>query len=225
MIEEIDQRLREWAGSIASDADISLSISAKADNGVSVSLYLMDILGMPAFGQGRRLPLQVRLRYLVSTVAESEAVAHELLGKLLFSAMEKPEFDVLLEPIEMSIWQAFGVNPRPAFHLSLPMRVERQEEASLIRTLPELVHKKIRNLDGILLGPGDIPVPNARIELADIKRSANTDENGRFHLSSIPETPLKRQFLISAKGQEFSIEANLTSETEQLILHFHAMEV
>ncbi len=225
MIEHVDQVLRKWAGTVAGDIAVSLSLEEKIDADTSISLCLMDILSMPMYGQGRRLPLQVRLRYLVSTQANNVETAHEILGKLLFSAMEKPEFEVDLESVDMVVWQAFGIVPRPAFYLILPMRVERENTTKLIRTPPELVYQKMRDLDGVVMGPGNIPVPNGRIKLADLGRSVTADEQGRFHLGSIPAKPSKRQFFISAKGQDFELEARLPEEGKLLLLHLQAMEV
>lgn len=225
MIDDIDQLLKGWVSSVADNARISLSLEEKPDADLSVSLYLMDILNMPVSGQGRNLPLQVRLRYLVSTVAENMEEAHQLLGKLLFSAMEKPEYEVGLESVDMRVWLAAGVAPRPAFYLSLPMRMERAGHARLIRTPPELVYRKMRKLDGVLMGPGNVPVPNGRIELADSKLSTNADEQGRFHFSAIPDKPLKRKFFICAKGQDFELEATLPKKEESLLLRLQMMEV
>ncbi len=225
MIDTIDQLLRKWVDSVAGDVAVSLSLEEKREADISINLCLMDILSMPMYGQGRRLPLQVRLRYLVSTAANDVEESHQLLGKLLFSALEKPEFEVDLESVHMTVWQAFGIAPRPAFYLSLPMRVERKDTAKLIRTPPELVYRKTRDLHGILMGPGNIPVPNGRIELAGLGRSVNADEKGCFHFSSIPDKPTKRQFFINAKGQNFEIEATLPEEGKLLLLHLQAMEV
>jgi len=225
MIDTIDQLLRKWVGYVAGDVAISLSFEEKLETDLSISLCLMDILSMPMYGQGRRLPLQVRLRYLVSTEANDIEKAHQILGKLLFSAMEKPEFEVDLESVNMAVWQAFGIAPRPAFYLSLPMRVERKDTTKLISTSPELVYRKMRDLDGVVMGSGNIPIPNGRIKLADMGRSVTADEQGCFHLASIPDKPTKRQFFISAKGQDFEIEATLPEEGKLLLLHLQTMEV
>ena len=178
---------------------------------------------MPVYGQGRNLPLQVRLRYLISATAEKTEQAHKLLGKLLFSAMENPEYEVGLEAVDMEVWLAFGVSPRPAFYLSLPMRMERTDRAKLIRMPPELLYQNMRDLDGVLLGPGEIPLPNGRIELADIKLGVNSDSQGHFHFSAIPEKPAKRQFFVNTKGREYEIEATLPKKGE--LLRLLVMEV
>jgi len=223
MIDDIDQLLKGWVSTVVGDAPVSLSLEEKADAGISVNLCLMDILSMPVYGQGRNLPLQVRLRYLISATAEKTEQAHKLLGKLLFSAMENPEYEVGLEAVDMEVWLAFGVSPRPAFYLSLPMRMERTDRAKLIRMPPELLYQNMRDLDGVLLGPGEIPLPNGRIELADIKLGVNSDSQGHFHFSAIPETPAKRQFFVSMKGREYEIETTLPKKGE--LLRLLVMEV
>ena len=70
MIEDVDQRLKDWVGTVLTDTAVSLS--APIDQGAEplVGLYLLDMHPSPPAKGPRRRPLQILLRYLVTTSAE-----------------------------------------------------------------------------------------------------------------------------------------------------------
>lgn len=229
MIEAIDQRLSEWVGSVlAEDIEVSLLPPARTGDKKIVGLYLKDILpSAPARGT-RRPPLQVMLRYLVTAWSKSPEEAHQVLGRLLFAAMEHAEYEVDLEPIPAQVWTAFGTIPMPAFLLRLPLRVERPEKpAALIRSPIEVQQSPLGRMAGTVMGPEQIPLANARVELATHNLVARTDAKGRFSFPTVPTEPALKKVRIVARGRELfkEVDYKKINQEEPLIIHFDVLEV
>ena len=192
-----------------------------------MGLYLKDILPFVHLRNSRRPPLQVQLRYLVTARAKNQATAHNLLGRLLFAAMEHPEYELDLEPLPAEVWTAFGTVPMPSFMLRVPLRLERPvEPARLIRSPIEVKQSPLASLAGTILGPEDTPLTNARVELSTHHLVTRTDIKGRFTFPAVPTEPAKKKVRIIARGQELSREIDYTKiKQEPLIIQFDVLEV
>lgn len=219
MIDQTDRHLAAWIGGILDQVDVSLDPPGAAETAKGVSLYLMELLQSPPARGTRLPPLLMKLRYLVTTTAPTPEEAHRMLGALVVAALENPEFEIEQEPLPLSLWMALGIAPRPAFVLRVPFRHDRPQKvappvkhAIVIKPLP------LRSLEGQVLGPGDIPLMNARVELPALELFTNTDSRGRFHFSSVPSPPGVRLLRVRAKGQEFSVNID-PAETEPLVIH------
>jgi hypothetical protein len=228
MIEEIDQRLSEWITGVLSE-DIEVTLLPPGDMGdkKTVGLYLKDILPSTPNRGPRRPPLQVLLRYLIFSWAKSPRDAHQMLGKLLFAAMESPGYEVDLEPIPAEFWNAFGTIPMPAFMLRLPLTVERPEQrVHLIKSPIEVTKSNLASMGGIVLGPNEIPLTNARVELSTHNLVARTDIKGRFLFSSVPTQPAKKKVCVIARGRKLFQEFDFTKiKQKPWIIHFDILEV
>jgi Pvc16 N-terminal domain len=228
MIEEIDQRLTEWIRSmLTEDIEVSLLPPKGMGDKKIVGIYLKDILPSAPTRGTRRPPLQVLLRYLVTSWAKSPKDAHHILGQLLFAAMQHPEYEVELEPIPAQVWTAFGTFPMPAFMLRLPLRVERPEKSvRLIRSPIEVTKSPLASMEGMVMGPDQTPLTNARVELSTHNLVARTDVKGRFIFPTVPTKPALKKIRIIARGQELFKEVDYTKvKQEPLIIHFELLEV
>src|SRR2546421_5963544 len=128
MIDQVDRRLADWiAGTLDKKVEVSLAPPSEQATGQGVGLYLLELISNPLPRGMRRPPLQLMLRYLVTTRADKPEEAHRMLGELVVAAMENPEFEVEQESLPVAVWSAFGIVPRPAFVLRVPFRHERPE--------------------------------------------------------------------------------------------------
>ena len=117
MIDEGDQRVAEWIGSVLDGVEVSFAPPARevAEKAI-VSAYLLDLSPASATANNRRTPSQqLQLRYLITTASKDPFEAHRMLGELVFSAMEHEEYQVDLEPLPPATWQALNLAPAPAF--------------------------------------------------------------------------------------------------------------
>lgn len=228
MIKEIDERLVAWAeGVIGQGNQVSLAPPGEGDN-LSVNLYLLELVDDPMRHSGANLPNQPVLRYLVTTQAADPKDAHNLLAALLYAAMESTDYEIDLDPVPTQLWSAFDIPPRPAFILKAPLPHEwKGRPAQLVRQPePELAGgAPVVPLYGLVLGPNDIPLMNARVELPNLFRSATTDSKGRFTLAGVPAAPKEKTLLIKARKREKTEVVQATgTPAEPVIIHFDLFE-
>lgn len=221
MIERIDRKLTEWVGDILGDVKVWLGAPEKKDTD-TVGVYLTDILPSSPAHVTRRAPLQVMLCYLLTVWSEEPLEAHKMLSRLIFAAMEHPEFEVDLAEVPAQTWSAFGIKPRPSFKIRLPLRVERTDLTThRVRGPMEIRRTSISAMEGIVIGPADQPIDNARISLPACKLITTTDSRGRFAFESVPllsQGMLKLH--VEARGREVVREIASTEMIEEkLIIH------
>jgi hypothetical protein len=221
MIDETDRRLTTWIGGILDQANVSLAPPEATESGKGVGLYLLELLHSQPQRGARRPPHLMTLRYLVTTHAPKPEEAHKMLGDLVIAALENTEFEVEQEPLPASLWTALGVAPRPSFVLRVPLRHERPEKLAPLVRQPLIVKQlPLRRFAGRVLGPDDIPIMNARVELPALDLYTSTDSKGRFHFAAIPDAPGSRLLRVRAKGQEFSINTEQAeADNEPLVIH------
>jgi hypothetical protein len=167
LIDQIDEELIKWVRNTTGE-DVIPSLAAPTDSdALSVNLYLLEVVDDPMRRSGAKLPNQPTLRYLVTTHAREPKDAHSLLAALLYAALESQEYEVDLEPVPSHLWSAFNIAPRPAFILQAPLPREwkgrpakwvRQPEPDMESGAP------VVPLYGLVLGPNDIPLMNARVD-------------------------------------------------------------
>lgn len=221
MIDQIDGRLSEWIKTILKNAEVSLGPPGASTAARSVGLYLLELTQTPPARVKRRPPIQIKLRYLVTTQAADTKEAHQMLGDLLVAALKDPEFEVEQEPVPISLWSALNVAPQPSFVLRVPYNIERPEKIAPPVLHPLIVKSSpLRSLSGQILGPRDIPIMDARVELPALQLYTNTDSKGRFHFSTVPAEPHPKLLRVRAKGKEFSINTEqAASADEPLVIH------
>jgi hypothetical protein len=210
VIDETDARIQEWIGQVTPEAGVWLGPPAPRQDRTGVGLYLLELTEAPPPRGGGPAPLQIKLRYLLTTWAASPADEHRLLGQLVFAALQRDGWEVDLGLIPASLWQAFGVAPRPAFRLLVPLRLERPvRRAPRVRSPAVIQMAPSEPLAGRVLGPGDVPLAAARVELPGLDISVGTDPDGYFLFSRVPSEPRAKRFRVRARGdvQDFQAEA------------------
>jgi hypothetical protein len=226
LIAETDDRLAGWVQTTVGAVEVWLGAPRPEAGGSGVSLYLMELVPAPAPQGGRRPPLQFSARYLVTTWAADAHEAHRLLEELLFAAMDATDLEVDLEPLPGAAWAAFGVAPRPSFLVRVPMRRERPERpVKLVRVPPVVETVPVAALQGVVVGPADVPLAGARVELPALGLATRTDPDGRFRFGSVPAEGPPLLLKVSARGRETSVRAEGgMSRPEGLVIRMTAME-
>jgi len=206
VIDQADERLREFITAIVG-AGVTVSPSAPAAaTGRVVGCYLLEVVPAPAERSVRRPPLQVALRYLITTWDDDHLAAHRLLGQLLFAAMADDTLDVEREPIDAASWTALGTPPRPAFVVRVPLRVERPDRAApRVREPLQVEIGPAGRLTGIVMGPNDTPIMNARVEAVGLDAITVTDAAGRFQLPTLPSSGPPLRVRVAAHGVQTEV--------------------
>jgi hypothetical protein len=208
VIEEADARLQQWAkGVLEAGADVSLARPADANKGTGASLFLMELVPMPPMRGDRRPPLQLALRYLVTAWGDDASAEHRVLGALVAAAMQEDGFDVELTPLSADAWAALGVAPRPSFVVRLTVRMERPEpEAKPVLKPLVLQEAGLARLFGVVLGPGDVPLAAAHVDLPSLSLSVETDARGRFAFAAVPAEPKQLRVRVRARRKEGEVQ-------------------
>jgi len=220
-LEQADLTLKGWAATVIEATPVSFDAPAPPTEGEAVGLYLLEVADTFLPRTQHRAPLQVKLRYLVTAWAKEAARAHHLLGRLLFAALENEDFTVALAPPPATLWSAFGLAPRPAFLLEMPFSRERPEPRT--KRIHQALTQSVLTvpLEGQVLGPGDVPLPGAVVELPKTELFAETDASGWFRLPRVPSQPRPTLLRVRARGEirAFTLE-NALSEGAPLIIRF-----
>lgn len=227
MIEKVDQRLKDWIADVSGIQDVHLCSPSDIGNTDSVGLYLLNIRCVPMARGIERTPHQLYLNYLITVWGSSTEFVHRTLGLLVFSAMSHEEFDVDTENVTPDLWRAFGISPRPAFILTVPLRKERPVSiAPFVREPIVIKQTPLQQLRGTLLGEGGYPLVGAKVDMPEFNLSTYTDQFGKFQFSSVPLTNKNNNLRIYAKGKVLSVTADESwCAKEPLIISFNTMEV
>jgi hypothetical protein len=223
MIDGADRNLGDWVKAILPDTALSFAPPGTEAGDAVVNLYLLELRDAGTRRTPRQEPhAQVSLRYLVSTWAEDSIESHRMLGALLFAALERPEFEVDLSPLPPAIWTALGTRPRPAFVIETPVRQPRAARTAPMVRAPLVVEQSpTASLEGIVLGPNDVPIGDAQVELAGLGQAVRTDRAGRFRFGLIPAGEGAIELNVAARGRSVTVTApELPESGKQLVIRF-----
>jgi hypothetical protein len=227
MEERIDARISSWIRDVLPGVEVALHPPSADGRGKrGVSLYLWQLRPRPPVGSHRNDILRISLQYLVSTWAPDPMDAHEMLLELAYGAMQEPSFEVDLEPIDSSVWHAFGVPPAPTFRLTVPS----QRALPTSRTRPVLqplgiTATALASLSGWVRTPDGIPIAGARVEVPAIDRRSRTDADGRFRLDSIPSAATALRVRVTAKGHEAWATVAAADDRASVVIEIDPREV
>ena len=230
VIDEADSELTAWIERALGADHVTLSpppAQAVLEESAQpmVSVHLMDLVAAPDLRRTSQTPLRIGLRYLISVAGPSPPESHAALGKLVFAAMQEPSWVVELEPPSPEFWLAMGAAPRPAFVIT----------RHVAQLQPELADKPVKRvvakvstmvpLIGRVLGPDDVPLAGARVELPSLTQATRCDERGRFRFPAVPAAATQRVLRVSAKGkvQAFTVDSAGTL-AEPVLLRFQLQE-
>ncbi|HEV3028307.1 MAG TPA: hypothetical protein VG457_12080 [Planctomycetota bacterium] len=228
MIDEMDARLSDWVkGSLGKEkAELLFGIPKDAPKATTVTLSLVGVLPTPSPRTPQRPPLKLVLRYLVSVQAEDVEDAHRLLGTLAFSAMEIPDFELETEAPEAALWKAIGTPLQPSFAIRVPLlKIRPEPKARRVRFPLVIKTSAVRSLSGVVLGPGEIPIMGARVEIAGSGRPVETDSLGHFVIPGILREFAPRALEVRAKGARETIPLDpQAGADEDLVIHLNSLE-
>jgi hypothetical protein len=213
-VDEVDQHLEAWISAVLGEVTVTLGAPKESEHGKGVNLYLLNLVNSPPPRSVKeRSPYRIMLRYLVTVWETNLHAMHRMLGDLMFAAMDLPEVEVELEPLSPAVWSALGLVPRPSFVLRAPLLCERPEKLAP-PVLAEMVIKNalLRPLSGRVIGPGDIAVMGARVELPALQLSTATDFRGWFQFAAVPSDPPIKLLHVNAKGRTISVPVKKANE-------------
>lgn len=228
MFETVDRRLeamvKEALGGEA--VEVSFARPGPGTSARGIGLHLMEAVPTPPLSTPRRPPLQATLRYLVTAWAEKPQDEHRLLGELLFAALDWKDVEVETEPPPPAAWSALQAPLRPSFVIRAIARRERPEPP-LKRVRHPLTFRTtaLGSLRGFVLGPEDLPIMGAQVEVPWLGRTATTDADGAFVISGVPRQPPVKRLQVKAKGLEMTVDlTKAAADGEPLRIRMNGLE-
>jgi hypothetical protein len=218
MIDQIDERLKTWVQSVVGTVTVALTPPRDAQTDPVVHLYLMKIVPVLATHDVTHLPRQVKLHYLVAVRAADPTTTHNLIGALVLAALESTDFEIDYEPLPNETWLALGAELQPGFVIQVPFSAERPVPTTQLVRVPMVTRaSSITSLQGVVVGPKDLPLAGVLVELPSLRQYQRTDSRGRFRFPTVPADPPTKLLHISGKGHE--LEINVEQGTDPLIIH------
>jgi len=223
---QAEDTLRALVRSVDPAADVLLGPPGTSRSGRGVNLYLLEIVPRPPTRGTTRPPLQLWLRYLITTWGEEAGAAQQLLLDLAFAAMAQPELEMDPEPLAPEMWSALDAVPQPSFLLRVPVSRERPLPAARPVLLPLRVEPgRLAVVAGVVLDPRESPIADARIAVDGFDRSTTTDRRGRFRLAGVPGPPATTQLRVRAKAREILVAVPDDPDAAQtMVIHVDPLE-
>lgn len=223
MIDTIDQQLKDWVTSTVAGTDVRMSRPPAKVDRPTVVLQLLEMAhAVPSRRDGPR-PVELALHYLVTTSAKSIEEAHRLLGELSFAAIGDANLNIDLQPIPIDTWRALGMTPQPAFRIIAPIVRERVVDTPRITQPVQLRVSPLATVEGVVLGPGDVPIAQARVHVSGTTDVAYTDNQGRFYFRGMPASPVTKTLRVVARGIEQTVAKSFSTE-EPVVIRFQPQE-
>ncbi len=198
-----EDRLRDWVKSVDPNADVSLGPPGDETHGRGASVHLLDISQqLPVRGVGRP-PLQLWLRYLVTTWGADPVDANKLLVELAYSAAEQHDMEIEPQNVSPDTWLALKTLARASFVIRVSAR-----RARALPIAPPVLHPlrleaaQPMFIAGVVRTSAGIPLADAIVVLPSIARETSTDGRGRFQFVGVPGPPVSETIVVRAKGVE-----------------------
>jgi len=227
MFDQVGKEVEAWITGILGAVEVAFGPPGTSRRqGSGINVHLMEVVHKPPPASSRVVPpLNLTLRYLVTSWAGETLQAHGMLGKLIISALMKPRYEVEVKPLDSSLWIAFGTPPVPAFVLNAPLTLERPVPPVKLVTKPLVLEQApILSLTGRVVGPGDVPVARARVEVPLQGLWTETDHRGNFQFPALPGGAGKHELLVTARGRQLTVSVKKNGSGKPLVIRFKNLE-
>jgi len=190
-----------------------------ASEGKAVVVTLLDIAPFPAPRRGTTpAPLQLRARYLVSVTGFDATERGQCLAELAFQAGPLVRVELESSPPGPEFWEALGAPARPA--LIAAVLLERERPSHSAPRVRELVTHwaPTRALVGVVLGPGDVPIAGALVEVEGSPQTTYSNYRGEFAFRSVTAAEPPPTLVVSAKGACLRVRVEADGGPEKPVL-------
>lgn len=220
-MEQINQLLNNWVTEVVGDKVSVTNEFLPENDKPQVTVLLHDLVPAPPSHRNSVAPLQLGLRYLISTTgANSVTEGHVLLEKLVFAAMEKAEFELELLPPDPQLWLSLGVTMRPGFWIRINHSRPRDSKAVPPVTKPlELSMSPTAMLHGCVISPDKVPVTGATVGVPTDNIAVKTDLSGRFRFAALPPQPKQKTLVIHYKQHRIQSVVSISDSPVEIVFN------
>jgi hypothetical protein len=192
--------LRDWIAPFLTEAGVGIAVTARASDDASKGAWLaLEAAKLAARGQSGNACTALLDYRLLLDLADPLA-EQRLLGEILFATTDHP-----LHASEEGVRQE-----RSGTSIALSSRLTRHPSrpaAPPVRIAPRPKVTGVGRLEGVVLGPGDVPLADVTVSFGESGPSRRTDADGRFAFTALPLDGAPWRLGIQAKGRRFTVEA------------------
>jgi hypothetical protein len=157
-------------------------------------------------------------RYLVTVSAPSRIEADRLIVSLGFAALDRGSPELERDGAGPDLWLALRAVARPALVVREVLERPRVvRPAPLVRQPAVTEYASSRRVAGRVVGPGNMPITGAKIEILSAGLVTYSDHRGEFVLAGVPTGPPDPTLAITAKGVRLTVRAEASSK-EPLVI-------
>ncbi len=205
MFHESDSEIEKWIKEILGDIEISFEPPNSKRTGRVIGAYLMEVARKPLGVGGPAAPdLKFELRYLITVSSDQPRESHRVLGQLMCHAIEIKRFEVEIEPLSHSFWNAIQTAPMPSFVIRIPViyTVDRTAKP-VVQSPPQVAFSETFKMAGVVFGPDRMPISDVGVSIPNLSKKTSSNLNGYFQLPGIPSQSIPPALHLSFKGRQF----------------------
>jgi hypothetical protein len=197
-VDQVTRRLVAWIEAALPGQPVAVvaSTATEMPEGATVRLRRAIPQRRPAEAQS---PLALMLHYEIAVRLADPLAEQRAIGELAFAALAEADFEIEAEG---------GEHGPPT--LMLRTRLLRGRPLSRQARVREPLRADLRvigSLQGVVLGPGDLPIPDAVVAIPAIGQRTSTDADGRFRFAAAPAGSEPLALTVDAKGVRVDLVA------------------
>lgn len=182
--------------------------------GTGVELRLAGASPCPEPRTHDRLTTTLQLDFLITVTDPDVATEQRLYGELMFALLEVPEVTLVGHPAALDTCQALGLPAAAAVLVRIELGRDRVlGKAPLVRFPLVAEVGPVAELQGVVVGAGNLPVEGAVVTLANSDRVAITGADGAFRFA----VPSRASGKATIRARSLTLTANLSAGTRSII--------
>jgi hypothetical protein len=190
--DDVTRELIDWVKDRCPGTPAAALSLADSDPESGIGIRLIQVSPRMEPRARDRLIRTLALDYLISIRADDPLAEHRLVAELAFAIMDMADYELVADQSAAQACLASGLAPTAGLVIrSQARRVDDIAQAPLVREPAIMRVAPLGFVDGIVLGPGDLPIPGATVTLGDGDRSAVTGPDGRFRFASPADAPVQ----------------------------------
>lgn len=193
-VDQVTRRLIGWLEAMLPGQAVRVVASGADPRPEGVSIRLRQAVPQRRPPEAHA-PLTLTLVYEIGVRLADPLAEQRVLGELAFAALAEPELEIEPDAASVLVVRTRLLRARPAPKLA---RVREPLRTDM---------RVVGALQGIVLGPGDVPLPDIVVAIPALGRRTGTDAGGRFRFAAVPSGTTPLALTVDAKGMRVDLTA------------------
>lgn len=205
--DDIARDLLAWVASVTPKIPAAAKPLGTRERAAGIDIRLIGLAPKPA-PRAPNPPDAVDLDFLVTVQMADAFDEQNALAELLLSAVQRSDVEIVAGRSGAELCAALGIPVAAGFVLRTPLvRARDVKPAPLVKFPLQVEPVRLSVVQGIVTGPGDVPIAGAVVSVADGMREARTGHDGRFRIAGLPQQKAQIKLNVRARGVELDAAA------------------